>query len=115
MARAIQRMFDSTDTPVVTAASLTRRATRTLTEQLADRFAARIHDRLLAPGARLPSVRQCAAQHGLNPARPPFWGGYRIRPLEIEFWADGAFRLHDRFRWTRRDASDGWVVARLNP
>ncbi|MGM9428672.1 PLP-dependent aminotransferase family protein [Hydrogenophaga sp. MI9] len=48
--------------------ALTRTAAQTLTEQLAERFAARIRDRLLAPGARLPSVRQCAAQHGLNPS-----------------------------------------------
>jgi DNA-binding transcriptional MocR family regulator len=49
-------------------AALTRGGTRTLTEQLAERFASRIRDRLLPPGARLPSVRQCAAQHGLNPS-----------------------------------------------
>ena len=55
------------DTPLSQPA-LTRTAAQTLTEQLADRFAARIRDRLLAPGARLPSVRQCAAQHGLNPS-----------------------------------------------
>lgn len=51
-----------------TAPTLTRSTAQTLTEQLAERFAARIRDRLLAPGARLPSVRQCAAQHGLNPS-----------------------------------------------
>ncbi len=61
-------MFDSTETPAAAATSLTRSAAQTLTEQLAERFAARIRDRLLAPGARLPSVRQCAAQHGLNPS-----------------------------------------------
>ena len=54
--------------PEPSAGGLTRSAAQTLTEQLAERFAARIRDRLLAPGARLPSVRQCAAQHGLNPS-----------------------------------------------
>ncbi len=61
-------MFDGTDNPASGPAHLTRSAAQTLTEQLAERFAARIRDRLLAPGARLPSVRQCAAQHGLNPS-----------------------------------------------
>jgi DNA-binding transcriptional MocR family regulator len=41
---------------------------QTLTEQLAARFAQRIRDRLLAPGARLPSVRQCAQQQGVSPS-----------------------------------------------
>ena len=60
-----------------------------------------------------------AAKHaltkGTNPPRPPFWGGFRIRPVEIEFWADGPFRLHDRFRWDRPTHSDDWKVTRLNP
>lgn len=60
-------------------------------------------------------VARVTAQQGPNPPRPPHWGGIRITPLEIEFWADGAFRLHDRFRW-RRAAPDGkWDVQRLNP
>lgn len=54
-----------------------------------------------------------AALHPFNPPRPAHWGGYRLRPVEIEFWADGAHRLHDRFRWTRD--GDGWEVKRLNP
>jgi pyridoxamine 5'-phosphate oxidase len=65
-------------------------------------------------------VAKITAQKGTNPERPPFWGGFRIRPVEIEFWADGAFRLHDRFRWTRDGAGQetletGWSVTRLNP
>ncbi len=60
-------------------------------------------------------VAKVTAQHGTSPKRPPFWGGYRITPVEIEFWADGAFRLHDRFRWTREKPGDAWQVTRLNP
>jgi DNA-binding transcriptional MocR family regulator len=47
---------------------LTRVGALTLAEQLAERFASRIRDRLLVPGARLPSVRQCALQHSLSPS-----------------------------------------------
>jgi pyridoxamine 5'-phosphate oxidase len=60
-------------------------------------------------------VAKLSVRLGLNPDRPPHWGGYRITPVEIEFWADGAFRLHDRFRWTRAGAGAPWSVARLNP
>ncbi len=47
---------------------LLRRAAESLSEQLAARFSARIRDRLLAPGARLPSVRECATQHEVSPS-----------------------------------------------
>jgi len=60
-------------------------------------------------------VAKVTAQHGISPKRPPFWGGIRIIPTEIEFWADGDFRLHDRFRWTRKSVHDVWEIARLNP
>lgn len=53
--------------------------------------------------------------HGLNPKRPPFWGGFRIKPVEIEFWADGDFRLHDRFKWCRDGENGGWNATRLHP
>jgi len=65
--------------------------------------------------ALVAEVARRTAQLGPNPPRPPFWGGIRIVPLEIEFWADGAFRLHDRFRWTRPDQSHPWIIHRLNP
>ncbi|MCT8329162.1 pyridoxamine 5'-phosphate oxidase [Albidovulum sediminis] len=65
--------------------------------------------------ALMAEVARVTAEQGPNPKRPPFWGGYRIRPLEIEFWADGAFRLHDRFRWTRADLLQDWHIDRLNP
>ncbi|WP_319823560.1 pyridoxamine 5'-phosphate oxidase [Thalassovita sp.] len=65
--------------------------------------------------ALMAEVARVTAQHGTNPARPPFWGGYRIAPVEIEFWADGAFRLHDRFVWRRVSPGYDWKVARLNP
>ncbi len=59
-------------------------------------------------------VAKITATKGLHPARPPFWGGYRIVPTEIEFWADGQHRLHDRFRWVC-DKGGVWVIARLQP
>jgi pyridoxamine 5'-phosphate oxidase len=64
----------------------------------------------------LAEVAKIAAKYPRNPPRPPHWGGYRIRPTEIEFWAQGDFRLHDRFRWTRLKAdSANWTVQRLFP
>jgi len=60
-------------------------------------------------------VAKVTATKGPNPPRPPFWGGFRLMPLEIEFWADGAFRLHDRFRWTRASEDKPWKITRLNP
>ncbi|SMX28358.1 Pyridoxine/pyridoxamine 5'-phosphate oxidase [Pelagimonas phthalicica] len=70
---------------------------------------------LSSRSALMAEVAKVTATKGPNPPRPEFWGGYRIRPLEIEFWADGAFRLHDRFRWTRADCKGKWKVNRLHP
>ncbi len=60
-------------------------------------------------------VAKLGVTKGTDPDRPPFWGGFRLVPIEMEFWADGAFRLHDRFRWTRVEADTDWTVTRLNP
>ncbi len=45
--------------------------------------------------------------------RPPYWGGYRVRPDSIEFWQGRPDRLHDRLRYLR--AADGWRIERLSP
>ena len=65
--------------------------------------------------ALMAEAAKVAVTKGPNPDRPPFWGGIRIRPVEIEFWADGAFRLHDRFRWVRSPDAKEWAICRLNP
>ena len=70
---------------------------------------------LSSRAALVAKVAQVTATKGMNPPRPPFWGGYRISPLEIEFWADGDFRLHDRFRWSRGGREEPWKIDRLNP
>lgn len=70
---------------------------------------------LVSRGALMAEMAKVTALHGTNPGRPPFWGGFRLVPLEIEFWADGPFRLHDRFRWTRPAPDQPWTIQRLNP
>lgn len=46
--------------------------------------------------------------------RPPFWGGFRVCPLSIEFWQGRPDRLHDRLRY-QRVAHEGWRIERLSP
>ncbi len=70
---------------------------------------------LSSRAALVAEVAKVTAREGANPKRPPFWGGFRILPLEIEFWADGMFRLHDRFRWRRTTPEENWEIQRLNP
>ena len=54
-------------------------------------------------------------QFETNVGRPDFWGGIRIKPIQIEFWADGQYRLHDRFLWERELGEKSWSVRRLYP
>jgi len=46
---------------------------------------------------------------------PSFWGGFRVRPLEIEFWQGRENRLHDRFRYLRAEEQVPWGIERLAP
>lgn len=52
---------------------------------------------------------------GQDIVRPPHWTGWRVRPLSIEFWEDGAYRLHDRRRFMRRRVGARWTSERLSP
>ncbi|MCF3972263.1 pyridoxamine 5'-phosphate oxidase [Paracoccus salsus] len=65
-------------------------------------------------GTLLAAAARQGLIHGTRPKRPPFWGGFRISPQQIEFWSDGAFRLHDRFVW-QKQSDLGWKVCRLSP
>lgn len=49
--------------------------------------------------------------------RPPYWGGYLVRPVTVEFWQGRRSRLHDRLRYRRSDRTtgSGWVIDRLAP
>lgn len=47
--------------------------------------------------------------------RPPHWSGYRVTPLQVEFWHDRPFRLHDRLRFTRASEGAAWSKTRLYP
>jgi pyridoxamine 5'-phosphate oxidase len=59
------------------------------------------------------AAAKAAVQHGLNPPRPPHWGGYRLVPDRWEFWQGRKSRLHDRLRY--RLDQGAWVRERLAP
>jgi len=64
-------------------------------------------------GVLLANAAKVSAKYGLNPPRPPHWGGFRLVPDAWEFWAGRKSRLHDRVRF-RLDGGD-WVRERLAP
>jgi len=60
------------------------------------------------------AVAAVTARHAVGDIpRPDHWGGFRIVPVEIEFWKDGAFRLHDRIVFASN--GDHWSKTRLYP
>ncbi|MCX7329725.1 MAG: pyridoxamine 5'-phosphate oxidase [Hyphomicrobiales bacterium] len=66
------------------------------------------------------ALEKAAAVHAAKYAigdvpRPPHWTGLRIRPTYLEFWKDGAFRLHDRVVFRRPEPTGDWTRQRLYP
>jgi pyridoxamine 5'-phosphate oxidase len=62
------------------------------------------------------SVAEVGAKYLIGSVpRPPHWSGFRLQPLLIEFWQDGAFRLHDRLEYSRPSAGAAWSTRTLYP
>lgn len=62
------------------------------------------------------SVASYATRYALGSIpRPPHWSGFRITPVEIEFWCDRLFRLHERAVFRRSDPQAAWTKLRLYP
>jgi len=62
------------------------------------------------------AVARYTAKFGIGEIpRPPHWSGFRITPLQIEFWHDRPFRLHDRIVFSRADDGADWTKDRLYP
>ena len=66
---------------------------------------AELEEKLAALRAKYPE--------GTDVPTPPFWGGYRIAPTQVELWQGRPSRLHDRVRYTRDN--EGWTIERLSP
>ncbi len=61
-------------------------------------------------------VAEFTARHVIGKVpRPPYWSGFRLQPLLIEFWQDGAFRLHDRLEYSRPAGGAPWSTRTLYP
>ncbi|MGH3508631.1 MAG: pyridoxamine 5'-phosphate oxidase [Nocardioidaceae bacterium] len=104
------------------------RATRLPAEQSAGYFATRPRPSQLgawaSPQSRVVASRGVldarydevtARFEGVDVPLPPTWGGYLVAPRLVEFWQGRPGRMHDRLRFARVAAEDGWTVERLAP
>ena len=66
-------------------------------------------------GVLVANAAKAAAQHLLNPPRPPHWGGFRLQPDTWEFWQGRPSRLHDRLRYRLGNTPRSWLRERLAP
>jgi len=61
-------------------------------------------------------IARYAAKYAVGKVpRPHYWSGFRVMPLEVEFWRDRPFRLHDRLVYRRDNADASWTTQRLFP
>jgi pyridoxamine 5'-phosphate oxidase len=90
-------------------------ATRPRTAQIgawASKQSSRLESRLAFEKA----IAFYAARYAIGPVpRPPFWVGYRLTPVVIEFWHDRPYRLHDRIEFCRAGSDAPWSKTRLYP
>jgi pyridoxamine 5'-phosphate oxidase len=62
------------------------------------------------------AIARFTAKFGISTVpRPEFWSGYRVKPVEIEFWQERLYRLHDRIAFRRADLAAPWSKTRLYP
>ena len=62
------------------------------------------------------AVAKYTAKHAVGEiSRPPYWVGFRLIPLELEFWHDRPFRLHERVVFRRGSVEENWSKTRLYP
>ena len=60
-------------------------------------------------------VARVKRESGDQPKRPAYWGGFKITPIEMELWADGEDRLHNRFKYSYESNNENWTIQRLFP
>ena len=60
-------------------------------------------------------VARVKRESGDQPKRPEYWGGFKITPIEMELWADGEDRLHNRFKYSYETNDKDWTIQRLFP